>query len=68
MAGRDLIDFETFLAQEMREGKSEFRMVTMHTARGIEVYLHPLGSNGDTRDFGIKGNKLEPLELAAGSS
>lgn len=68
MAERDLIDLETFLAQEMREGKSEFRMVATHTARGIEFYLHPLGSNGDTRDFGIKGNKLEPLELAAGSS
>ncbi len=68
MAERDLIDLETFLAREMREGRSEFRVVAMHTARGIEFYLHPIGRSGDTRDFGVKVNTLEPLKLAAGSS
>jgi hypothetical protein len=37
--------------KELAEGKTEFRLVARQTERGVEMYIHPMGKDGNTIDL-----------------
>ena len=61
--------FEEYLAQGVDAGQMEFRLVPVvmgGTGRNQQVtfYIHPLGKNGATHDYLVKGNDLIRVQSA----
>jgi hypothetical protein len=52
--------FEEYLRQELaRSGAIDFRFrATVNADGSVSFYVHPLGKDGDTRDFIVSGNTL----------
>jgi hypothetical protein len=52
---------EQYLRQEFaRSGVIDFRLRATVGPAGVSFYLHPLGKDGDTRDYVVDGNVLAP--------
>lgn len=48
---KEHVTFEDYFKHEISEGKTEFRVVAQSTDEGVKLYIHPLGKNGESRDF-----------------
>ncbi len=54
------IELEAYLRNQMEDGKHEFRIVPRKAEGGkLMVYIHPLGTDGDSRDFEVDGNAVQ---------
>lgn len=42
---------KTYLAKEMHEGKTEFRLVARSEGDETMIYIHPMDKDGDTLDL-----------------
>jgi len=58
--GKQHIELEAYLREQMEGGKHEFRIVPRKADGGkLVVYIHPLGRDGDSRDFEVDGNAVQ---------
>lgn len=54
-------DFESYLRQEMQDGKIDFQIRSTAESDGrVTFYIHPEGKSGDTEDYEVAGNVLSP--------
>lgn len=51
-------NLEEYLQQEVEAGKIDFRIRAVSENGNTSFYIHPLGKNGLTLDFVVKGNRL----------
>lgn len=54
---KEKITLEDYLRHEIAEGKTEFRITaeTRPICPGVLIYIHPLGKDGESRDFIVYG-------------
>lgn len=51
---------EYLRAEWQRSGAIDFRIRATVSGAGLSFYIHPIGKDGDTRDFVVDGNTLSP--------
>ncbi len=54
---KETITLQDYLKHEMADGKTEFRVTAQPEPKGpgVKIYIHPLGKDGESRDFIIDG-------------
>jgi hypothetical protein len=57
------VTLQDYLSHELAEGKTEFRVVAENIGdeAGVKIYIHPLGKDGDSRDFVVNGSDVEDI-------
>lgn len=50
------------LEQYFKDNECDHKLRADTAATPVRFYIHPEGKNGDTLDFAVKGNSLEPLQ------
>lgn len=57
MLPKETITLEAYLNHELCEGKTEFRITAEPSehGNGVKIYIHPLGKDGESRDFLVDG-------------
>ena len=60
---RTQVTLQEYFRHELAEGKTEFRVVLNSEAFAevTRLYIHPLGRDGDSRDFGLIGNEASDI-------
>jgi hypothetical protein len=54
-----LMTLEGYFRQSIIGGKIDFRLRICSSAQGISFYIHPLGADGETLDFYVRGDTVE---------
>jgi hypothetical protein len=57
------VSLASYLESEIAQGKLEFRVVAKLTdVEGqVKIYIHPLGKDGESRDFSIVENTTQDV-------
>lgn len=60
---KEHVTLQDYLSHETEEGKTEFRVVAKNISgeAGVKVYIHPLGKDGESRDFIVNGGDVEDI-------
>ena len=57
------VTLQDYFKHELAEGKTEFRVVAGNFGDdvGVKIYIHPLGKDGESRDFKINGGDVADI-------
>lgn len=57
------VTIQDYLTHELSDGKTEFRVVAENIGgeAGVKIYIHPLGKDGESRDFIVNGGDVEDI-------
>ena len=60
---KEHVTLQDYLTHELSEGKTEFRVVAENigSEAGVKIYIHPLGKDGESRDFVVNGGDVEDV-------
>lgn len=60
---KEHVTLQDYFSHELSEGKTEFRIVvsTVSSEAGVKIYIHPLGKDGESRDFIVNGGDVEDI-------
>ncbi len=61
MAKKEHISFEEYLRREFEQGKYEFRLVVSRPGEHVKLYIHPLGKDGESRDFEVNETTIRDV-------
>jgi len=60
---KEHVSLQDYFVDQIAEGKTEFRVVAEDRGQspGVKIYIHPLGKDGESRDFIVNGEEVRDI-------